>query len=455
MNEFFGSLLWLAVALGVLVTFHELGHYWVARLCGVQVLRFSVGFGKPLWMRRARDGTEWAISAIPLGGYVKMLGERDDVGDAVAPDARDRAFTHKPVLQRMAIVAAGPVANLVLAVAFFWAMLVIGRPDYSPQVGLARGIAADAGLAAGDTVLAVGERQTPTWSELQIALVGAGVDRGRTPLTVRTAEGRTVTRTLDMRGIPEGLGLREVVREIGLVPAHAMPAPLVGDVSAGGPAAGKLQAGDRIAAIDGTPLRNWAEIQPLIAARAARGGAAEIDVERDGRMLRFGIVPVPAAQANRDGPPWQIGIGLAQREPEKTALLRYGPLEAVPASLRELGYQTGEIFAMFGRAFDGRVKVTETVSGPITIGRAANYFANQGPGHFFWMLAMLSLSIAILNLLPIPVLDGGHLLYYFIELVKGSPLQERTMAAGQYVGLALLFGLMGLAFFNDIHGLLQ
>ena len=454
MNEFFGSLLWLAVALGVLVTFHELGHYWVARLCGVQVLRFSVGFGKPLWMRRARDGTEWAVSAIPLGGYVKMLGERDG-GDDVPADARDRAFTHKPVLQRMAIVAAGPVANLVLALAFFWAMLVIGRPDYSPQVGLARGVAAEAGLTPGDTVLAVGERQTPTWSELQIALVGAGVDRGRTPLTVRTAEGRTVTRTLDMRGIPEGLGLREVMREIGLVPAHAMPAPLVGSVSAGGPAAGKLKPEDRIAAIDGTPIRNWAEIQPLVAARAAQGGAAEVEVERAGRLLRFDIVPVDAGEADDGGPRWRLGIGLAQREPEKTALLRYGPLEAVPASVRELGYQTGEIFAMFGRAFDGRVKVTETVSGPITIGRAANYFASQGAGHFFWMLAMLSLSIAILNLLPIPVLDGGHLLYYFIELVKGSPLEERTMAAGQYVGLALLFGLMGLAFFNDIYGLLQ
>ena len=454
MNEFFGSILWLLVALGVLVTFHELGHYWVARLCGVKVLRFSVGFGRPLWMRRARDGTEWAVSAIPLGGYVKMLGERDG-SDEVSPEDRDQAFTHKPVLQRMAIVAAGPVANLVLTLLFFWAMFVIGRPDYSPQVGMTRGIAAEAGLAAGDTVLAVGERLTPTWSELQIALVGAGVDRGRTPLTVRTAEGDTLTRTLDMRGIPEGLGLREVVAEVGLIPAHAMPPPLVGEVTAGGPAAGKLEPQDRIAAIDGTAIRNWTQIQPLVAARAERGGAADVEVERDGRMLRFDIVPAPAAQVNAKGPKWQLGIGLAQREPDKTALLRYGALEAVPASFREVGYQTREIFAMFGRAFSGKVKVTETVSGPITIGRAANYFASQGPGAFFWMLAMLSLSLAILNLLPIPVLDGGHLLYYFIELVKGSPLEERTMAAGQYVGLALLFGLMGLAFFNDVYGLLQ
>ena len=454
MNEFLGSVLWLLVALGVLVTFHELGHYWVARLCGVQVLRFSVGFGRPLWMRRARDGTEWAVSAIPLGGYVKMLGERDG-SDVVPADARDRAFTHKPVLQRMAIVAAGPAANLVLAVAFFWAMFVIGRPDYKPEVGMADGIAAEAGLTTGDTVLAVGERQTPTWSELQIALVGAGVDRGRTPLTVRTAEGRTVTRTLDMRGIPEGLGLREVVKAVGLIPAHALPPPLVGEVSEGGPAVGKLKPMDRIAAIDGVTIRNSRQLQPPLAARAARGGAAEVEVERDGRMLRFDIIPFDASKANDGGPRWRLGVTLAQREPEKTALLRYGALAAVPASFREMGYQTGEIFAMFGRAFSGKVKVTETVSGPVTIGRAANYFAGQGPGAFFWMLAMLSLSIAILNLLPIPVLDGGHLLYYFIELIKGSPLEERTMAAGQYVGLALLFGLMGLAFFNDIYGLLQ
>ena len=454
MNEIIGSVLWLLVALGILVTFHQFGHYRVARRCGVQVLRFSVGFGRPLWMRRGRDGTEWALSALPLGGYVRMLGERDG-SDEVPEDARDRSFFHKPVLQRMAIVAAGPVANLILAVVFFWTMFVIGRPDYLPEVGKVAGIAADAGIQPGDTVLKVGDRDTPTWTDLQLALVGAGVDRGRTEVVVRTAAGSTASRTLDMRDIPEGLGLREVAVKVGLFPAHGLRPPLVGDIAADSPASGQLQVGDRIAAIDGVAIRDWTEIQPLVAARGARGGAAEVRVERDGRFLTVPLVPIRATDKDAERVPWRLGITLAQREPEKTALLRYGPLDAVPASFRELGYQTSQVFAMFGRAFSGKVKVTETLSGPITIGRAANHFANEGPGAFFWLLAMLSLSIAILNLLPIPVLDGGHLLYYFIELFKGSPVEERTMIAGQYVGLALLFGLMGLAFFNDVYGLLQ
>jgi regulator of sigma E protease len=444
MSDFFGSIWWLLVALGILVTFHEFGHYWVARRFGVKVLRFSVGFGKPLWLRRGKDGTEWVVAAIPLGGYVKMLGERDG-GDPVAADEVGQSFFHKPVLQRMAIVAAGPIANLLLCIFFLWAMFVIGRPDYSPVVGEVGGIAAEAGLRRGDVLTAVDERKTPTWAEAQIALATAGLDRGQTQVEVRSPDGASRTVSLDMSGIPTGLGIADVVRKIGVVPQHAIRPAIVGEIMRDSPARDVLQTG------------SWGDIAPGVARLGARGGGP-VTIERKGEPLTVTIAPAmlpdsDAADAPRN---WKLGVAPAPFEPApKNAVLRYGPVAAVPAALRETGHQTRELFAMFKRAFSGLIKVTETVSGPIGIARAANHFAKDGLASYLQLLALLSLSLAILNLLPIPVLDGGHLMYYFIELVKGSPLSERSMAAGQYVGLALLLGLMGLAFYNDLYGLLQ
>lgn len=467
MSEFFGSIFWLLVALGVLVTFHEFGHYWVARRCGVKVLRFSIGFGRPLWLRRGRDGTEWVIAALPLGGFVKMLGERDGLdenGEPVPAAQQQQAFNHKPVLQRMAIVAGGPVANLILCLVFFWAMFVVGRPDYSATVGHVQGIAAEAGLARGDTVLAIGERETPTWTETQLALLSYALDRGQVPVRVRSVDGGEAVRILDMREIPKGLSLADVSGRVGLSPGHLALPPVIGSVLETGPAAGKLRKGDRILAIDDRRIGDWADMSPLIRQAGERiqrsGGTAVLTIERDGRQQRIELVPslLPdRTDAAADAPrSWRMGISPSPANvPPPDAVLRYGPLEAFPAAFSEIGFQTGQIFAMFGRVFTGRIQVTETVSGPIGIAQAANRFANNGASWFFFLLGMLSLSLAILNLLPIPLLDGGHLLYYFIELVKGSPLNERAVAAGQYVGLALLAGLIGLSFYNDLYRLLQ
>lgn len=453
MSEFFSSAWWLIVALGVLVTFHEFGHYWVARRCGVKVLRFSVGFGKPLWMRRGRDGTEWVVAAIPLGGYVKMLDEREA---DVPAELRDQAFNGKTVWQRIAIVAAGPIANLILCVALLWAMFVIGRPDYAPVVGQARGIAAEAGVVRGDTLLAVGERSTPTWTEASMALLTSAIDRGPVPVQVRTADGSETVRTIDFSRLPEGDDLARAVREVGIVPRHQMLAPVVGEISPGSAAEGRLQPGDRILRIDGSPVEYWADISPLVARMGAAGGG-EVVFERDGARRSLEIVPRRGqAREDRDAPQWLLGVAPADtgRGP-KDALLRYGPLDAFPAALRETRFQVGELFGMFERVFSGRLAVENSVSGPIGIARAANAYAKNGLAWYLSLLALLSLSLAILNLLPIPVLDGGHLLYYLIELLKGSPLSDRAMAAGQYVGLALLLGLMGLAFYNDIQGLIR
>ena len=452
MSTFLASLWWLVVALGVLVTFHEFGHFWVARRFGVKVLRFSVGFGRPLWSRRGTDGTEYVIAAIPLGGYVKMLDERE--GD-VAPAELDRAFNRKPVLQRMAIVAAGPLANLLLAFAVLWAMLVIGRPDFAPVVGKVDGIAAEAGLRAGERIVAVGERKTPTWSEAAMALTVAGLDRAPTSVQVRAPDGVEQVRTLALDRIPAGADEMRLLGAIGLVPRHFLVPAVVGEVREDGAAWGVLAEGDRITAIDATPVDSFDDIAPLVTALGKRGGPGMVEVERDGERLALELVPRQITGDNGQTR-WVLGVSNAPVEaPARDALLRLGPVAAIPAAVRETGFQMRQLVEMIGRAFSGRVSVENTVSGPITIARAANDFASNGMAWFLNFLALLSISIALINLLPIPVLDGGHLLYYLIELVTGRPVGERVMAAGQYIGLALIAGLMGLAFYNDILRLMS
>lgn len=447
MTELLGSIWWLLVSLGVLVTFHEFGHYWVARRCGVRVLRFSVGFGKPLWTRRGKDGTEYVVAAIPLGGYVKMLDERE--GEVAAADVA-HAFNRQPVWKRIAIVVAGPTANLLLCVALLWGMFVIGRPDYAAVVGHVQGIAASAGLQRGDTVLAVDGRDTPTWSEVQLALIPAALDHADVAVRLRTASGIDATRTLKLSQMPAGFDERRAVEAIGIIPRHLLVPALIGRVAPATPAWGVLAEGDRIIAVDGQPVTAWEDIGPLVQRLGAQGGTAMVEVERAGDRLALALKPkrvLPDA-----GPAyWALGVASAAvAEPPMDAVLRFGPVAAVPAALRESAHQAQQLLSMIGRAFSGRVSVQNTVAGPITIARAANAYAAHGAAWYLSLLAMLSLSLGILNLLPIPILDGGHLLYYLIELVKGSPVSERVMAAGQYVGLALIAGLMGLAFYNDI-----
>jgi regulator of sigma E protease len=449
MSTLLGSVWWMIVSLGVLVTFHEFGHYWTARRCGVRVLRFSVGFGKPLWLRRGRDGTEYVIAAIPLGGYVRMLDERE--GDVAATDVA-QAFNRQPVARRIAIVAAGPLANLLLCVILLWGMFVIGRPDYAPVVGASAELAASAGLQRGDTLLAVDGTATPTWSEAALALSTAAMDRRDIPLHLLTADGVEVDRRLPLSRLPSGASQQQAFAAIGLTPRHQLLPAVVGRVEPDSAAWGVLAEGDRITAIDAAPVASFDQIGPLLQAVGPR--EAMVEVEREGDRLALAITPTRRKDARGESY-WALGIAPEPAAlPPYDATLQQGPVAAVPAALRETWKLAGDSVAMIGRLLNGRASV-DNLSGPITIARYANASAQLGPAWFLNFLALLSLSLAIINLLPIPVLDGGHLLYYLIELVKGSPLSERAMAAGQYIGLALLAGLMGLAFYNDILQLLR
>ncbi len=446
MNPFFGSIFWLLVTLGVLVTFHEFGHYWVARRCGVKVLRFSVGFGRALWKRTGRDGTEYQVAMIPLGGYVKMLDAREGEVD---PADREQEFTGKSVWKRIAIVAAGPGFNLLFTVVAFWAMFMLGRPDAAPVVtATPHSLAAEAGIHPGDRLLRVGGRPVATWTDAMNEIATGLLGREPLPLAVQTASGQRRQLTLALDRLPPGKDVGQYLDTLGL---RLNPPPAIaGRVLPNEPAAqAGMKPGDRILSVNGQPVADYGRFQELVPEQAARSPRLSVLVQRGGQRVEL---PITARYESLQGQPagWIIGVSAA---PVESAVQRFGPVAALGASLSATGNSAAQTFHMIGEMVSGHAS-TRNLSGVIGIAQVANASASMGPAWFLNFLAMVSLSLAILNLLPIPVLDGGHLLYYLIELVKGSPVSERTMIAGQYIGLAFLFTLMGLAFYNDIHRIL-
>jgi regulator of sigma E protease len=444
MSEFFGSAWWLLVTLGILVTFHEFGHYWVARRCGVRVLRFSVGFGKPLWSRIGRDGVEYAIGAIPLGGYVKFL----DAREAEHPElvsGQPGEYSAAPVWRRIAIAAAGPAFNIAFTVIAFWAMFVIGRPDMQPVIGEPTGLAAQAGFKTGDRFTSVGGEDVDSLSNAMLEVAQAAMLHQDVAIAVIDAQGNAQNRVLPLSKLPaDAIDNSKTFDAIGLT-QQAMPA-VVAIVTPDTPAArAGLLPGDRIVRVNDVPIANWNDLTRAIGAQAEKNPHLQILVRRGSDDLPLDLT---AAQNKDNGAArWMIGIGAQTRGSD--AIEHYGPLQAVPAALRETWKTTRKTLGMIGSMLTGQAS-TRNLSSVITIAQVANDSAHQGVAWFLSFLAVISLSLGILNLLPIPILDGGHLLYYFIELVKGKPLSERALIAGQYVGLALLVTLMSLAFYNDI-----
>ncbi len=440
MSGFFGGIWWFIVVLGVLVTFHEFGHYWVARRCGVKVLKFSVGFGRALWSRTARDGTVYQIAMIPLGGYVKFADERDD---EVLPKDIPHAFNRQHVLKRIAIVAAGPVANLVLCVALIWGSFVLGRPDLKPVIGPTTGLAAEAGLRDGDRIAAIGELATENWQDAVMPLFLAAVDHRALELEVIGENGGRRHVRLPLDRLPEDFNQEQWFDEIGLSPLASQNRPIVGAVAEGAAARGILQPGDEILSLNGQAVAGFSQLITLLQKASPRGQPVRVEYRRGADVAQVTITPRLGESQGK--PVWQLGIAAASQ----AVIRRHGPVEAIGQAITETRRQTGQTLAVLGRLVTGKAS-TKNLSGAIGIAQAAQAEANNGLSRLLFLMASLSLTLCIINLLPIPVLDGGHLLYYLIELVSGRPVSESVMAMGQVAGLAVLAGLIILANFNDL-----
>jgi regulator of sigma E protease len=446
------TLLAFAGAIAVLVVFHELGHYWVARMCDVKILRFSVGFGKVLYTRHFGKGeTEWAVSAVPLGGYVKMLDEREG---EVAAHELPRAFNRKPPLQRMAIVVAGPVANLLLAVILYWALFMYGIPGLKPVLGdiPAHTAAAAAQLQEQETIISIGGEAVPDWQELRWELLNLALQRGEVNITGRTADGQLRQHVLDMsQVVPADLD-GDFMRKLGLQPYQPQVAPVIDRVIEESVAqhAG-LQAGDTVLRIDGRAVSRWDEL--VEAVRSHPGRMLSLQIQRQGGQVTIAITPETVVEGGK-----QVGrIGAAPRVDAKLfesmlTTVRYPPFHALGQSLRRTWETSALSLKMIARMVIGQVSL-KNLSGPITIADYAGQSAQVGLGAYLSFLAFISISLGILNLLPIPLLDGGHLLYYTVEFFKGGPVSERAWEIGQKIGISLLVTLMTFALYNDISRL--
>ncbi len=452
--EILHSLFYFVVAVGVLVAFHEFGHFWVARKAGVKVLRFSIGFGKVIAsFQKTPESTEYVLSAIPLGGYVKMVDEREE---EVKPEDIPFAFNRQSLLARSAIVAAGPFFNLLLAVFLFWCVLIMGETGMRPIVGtITPGtLAAEAGMQKGDEILQINQKPAPTWSEA-ISLMFSGALNGEREIQVlvKTVDETEQTRIFFIQDSdiqkPETL-----YKRLGLTPWTPELKPVIGKVLPEGAAreAG-IQTGDVIISADGVKIKDWMEWVEYVQARPQT--PIKLIVDREGVYLPLLVTPKAVEQKGET-----IGkIGAGVKVPEQLldslrVTYTLSPLDAIPAALEKTWFLSYSTLKMMGKMVIGKASV-ENLSGPISIAQFAGQSADMGFVFFLKYLGLISVSLGVLNLLPIPVLDGGHLMFFAIEAIKGSPVSEKIQIYFQQVGVLLLISLMVLAIFLDIERLFQ
>ena len=446
MFSFLWSLGAFIVALGILVAVHEWGHFYVARRCGVQVQRFSIGFGKPLWRRKDKHGTEFVVAAIPLGGYVRMLDGRIDT---LAPEQQDKAFNHKPVLQRMAIIAAGPGVNFIFALFALYAMYLIGLQTVKPVIGQIEpdSIAAQAQLPEQAEIVSVGSRSTPDWESVNFELVSY-IGRQQVPIALKTENQGTINTTLtttDWNFDPEK---ESALGSLGITPFRPDATLTLAVVAPDSPAAqAGLAVGDTLTQFNGEPIDDWASLVEAISDKPGENVA--LTVNRDGQART-----INATIARRDTEQGQSGyLGVSPQFkdwPEGYVFVhQYGPLEA----LVKAGDKTWRLitlsFSMIGKLLTGDVSLNN-LSGPISIAQGAGVSAGYGLVYFLSFLALISVNLGIINLLPLPMLDGGHLMYFTIEWVTGKPVSEAAQEWGFRIGGVVLFMIMGIAIFNDI-----
>ena len=440
------------LTLGILVAVHEYGHFWVARRCGVKVLRFSLGFGKPIYRWYDKHGTEFVVAIIPLGGYVKMLDERE--GDVPA-DQLDSAFTSKSPLQRIAVVIAGPLANFALAIVAYWFLFMGGESGYAPIIGevTADSIADIAGLEPGHEIVAVDGVDTPTWQAFSFRLLDRIGDTGQMRFSVKYPDSDVIYESevaidawLSEQEEPDLLG------GLGISVYRPAVPPLFDEVVADGAAerAG-VKSGDRLLQADGIEMVTWMDWVDYVRDRPAV--PIEMDLLRDGQPITLTIVPASVTDADKK----TIGrVGLSVKMPEMPAhMLRHfdrGPVESLIASVDRTGEMVFFTLNSMKKMVMGLIS-PKNLSGPITIAKVASASAKSGLESFVSFLALLSVSLGVLNLLPVPVLDGGHLLYYTIEWIVGRPVPEKIQMFGYQVGLFLVLGIMMLALYNDLSRL--
>lgn len=454
MNSVLYSLAAFLVTIGVLVTVHEFGHFWVARRLGVKVLRFSIGFGRPLWKRTfGADRTELVVAALPLGGYVKMLDEREG---EVLPAELHRAFNRKPVTTRIAVVLAGPLFNFLFAILVYWLMFVAGVPGMRPVVGeVTPGSLAElAGIRQGDEIVAIQGVDTPTWDRAMMNLLEASLDeRQLLELRVRDSSGGERQLQVPLDEPDQLLEKGGVLQNFGLAPWQ-LPA-LIDEVVEGKAAQRDgLLPGDRIVTADGENISGWNDWVEYVRARPEQ--PIVVGVQRDGVSVTVRLVPERVSENGTE----HGYIGAAVRLPDdgQRATMRvdvhYGMLEAVPAAMEKTLEVSTLTLRTLWKMVIGRASV-ENLSGPISIARYAGESAAIGLSTFLAFLGVVSVSLGVLNLLPIPLLDGGHLLYYLVEVVKGSPVSEAVQLVGQKLGIVLLLLLMTVAFYNDLIRLVE
>ena len=452
MSDFPFYLLSFLLVITVLVFFHELGHYLVARACGVKVLRFSIGFGPVLWKKVvSQDATEWVVSLVPLGGYVKMLDEREG---AVAAEELPRAFNRQSVGKRSLIVAAGPFANLLLAVLLYWGVFIYGSNELLPILGTPPGDtpAANVALRNGQQVRAIDREPVKTWSDFRWLLLQKAVDQDSVELEL-IDEGRRIEFVhLPLSSVREQGWNGDALERLGVRFFRPDIPPVVGKLVPGGAAAlAELRVGDRFLAIEGQAVSTWPQVVEAI--RNSPGKSLQFTLERQGEI--FAVDVIPEAFSERGQRIGKIGVGVAESPDLQRNLkvfVSYDPFVAFGKALVETWDKSVFSLVMMGKMLIGEAS-WRNISGPVTIADYAGQSARLGIDYYLRFMALVSISLGVLNLLPVPVLDGGHLMYHVIEVVRRRPLSERAMEIGQYLGISMLFALMAFAFFNDLSRL--